>query len=163
MFFVLGPLLFRIYVNDLAEGVTCKVKFFADDASMFQAVSDVTMTADTLSQDLAIIQNWAFRWKMSLNPDPTKQVKEVIFSTKLSKEQHPPLTFNDHHTIASNSHKHLGLILVEKLSFAEHVKEAIIKTKSGIGIICCLSKYFSRNVLEQMYKLYVRPSERNGL
>ena len=62
---------------------------------------------------------------MSFNPDPTKQAKEVIFSTKLLKEQHLPLTFNDHHIIASSSHKHLGLILDEKLSFAEHVKEAI--------------------------------------
>ena len=154
---VLGPLFFLIYINDLAEGVTCKVKFFADDTSMFQAVSDVNMTADTLNQDLAIIQNWAFQWKMSFNPDPTKQAKEVIFSTKLSREQHPPLTFNDHHIIASSSHKHLGLILDEKLSFAEHVKEAIIKAKRGIGIIRFLSKYVSRNVLDQMYKLYVRP------
>ena len=43
----LGPLFFLIYINDLAEGVTCKVKFFADDTSMFQAASDVNMTADT--------------------------------------------------------------------------------------------------------------------
>ena len=154
---VLGPLFFLIYINDLAEGVTCKVNFFADDTSMFQAVSDVNMTADTLNQDLAIIQNWAFQWKMSFNPDPTKQAKEVTFSTKLSKEQHPPLSFNDHHIIASSSHKHFGLILDEKLSFAEHVKEAIIKAKRGIGIIRFLSKYVSRNVLDQMYKLYVRP------
>ena len=45
----------------------------------------------------------------------------------------------------------------EKLSFAEHAKEAIIKDKRGIGIIRFLSKYVSRNVLDQMYKLYVRP------
>ena len=72
---ILRPPFFLIYINDLAEGVTCKVKFFADDTSMFQAVSDVNMTADTLNHDLAIMQNWALQWKMSFNPDPTKETK----------------------------------------------------------------------------------------
>ena len=86
---VLGPLFFLVYINDLAEGITSKVKFFTDDRSMFQVVSDVDTTADALNRDLAIIQNWAFQWKMSFNPDPTKQAKEVIFSARRQKQQHP--------------------------------------------------------------------------
>ena len=54
-------------------------------------------------------------------------------------------------------HKHIGLILDETLNFAEHIKEAIIKARRGIGIIRFLSKYVHRDVLDQMYKLYVRP------
>ena len=107
----------KLNLNRAMKGREMKrCKLFPDDTSIFQAVSDVNMTADTLNHDLAIIQNWAFQWKMSFNPDPTKQAKEVIFSTKHLKEQHPPLTFHDHHIIASSSHKHLGLILDEKLS-----------------------------------------------
>ncbi len=33
---VLGPLFFLIYINDLVDGVTCDVKLFADDTSLFQ-------------------------------------------------------------------------------------------------------------------------------
>ena len=40
--------------------------------------------------------------------------------------------------------------------FAEHVK-AIVQAKRGIGIIRFLAKYASKHVLDQMYKLYVRP------
>ncbi len=154
---VLWPLFFLVYINDFAEGATCEVQFFADDTSMFQVVSDVDTTAGALNRDLAIIQNWAFQWKMSFNPDPTKQAKEVIFSTKRQKQRHPPLIFNDHQIVSDNSHKHLGLILDEKLTFAEHVQEAIKKAKRGIGIIRFLSKYVPRNVLDQIYTLYVRP------
>ena len=32
---VLGPLLFLIFVNDLEEGIKSKIKFFADDTSLF--------------------------------------------------------------------------------------------------------------------------------
>ena len=35
-------------------------------------------------------------------------------------------------------------------------REAIVKAKRGIGTIRFLAKYASRDVLDQMYKLYVR-------
>ena len=105
----------------------------------------------TLNRDLAIMQNWAFQWKMSFNPDPTKQAKEVIFLAKRQKQQHSPLIFNNHQIVADSSHKHLGPILDEKLTFAEHIQEAILKAKRSIGIIRFLSRYVPRNVLDQMY------------
>ena len=126
---VLGPLFFLVYINDLAENVSSHVKLFADDTSMFQIVSDVNLSFQILNNDLSVIQDWAYRWKMSFNPDPTKQAKEVIFSSKRTKDPHQPLSFNDYQINIEKSHKHLGLILDEKLTFAEHVREAIIKAK----------------------------------
>ena len=93
---------------------------------------------------------------MSFNPDPAKQAKEVIFSSNRMKASHPPLTFNNHQIKVEKSHKYLGLTLDEKLTFAEHVREAIAKAKRGVGIIRLLAKYASRDVLDQMYKP-VRP------
>ena len=40
------------------------------------------------------------------------------------------------------------------LTFLSHI---IVKVRRGIGIIRFLSKYVSRDVLDQIYKLYVRP------
>ena len=54
-------------------------------------------------------------------------------------------------------HTHLGMILDSKLNFNSHVREAIIKARRGIGIIRYLSKYVSRDALDQICKLYVRP------
>ena len=127
---VLGPLFFLLYINDLSENVSSQVKLFADDTSIFQMVSDVSLSWQILSNDLYVIQNWAYRWKMSFNPDPSKQAQEVIFSSKRIKDHHLPLSFNDYNQInIVNSHKHLGLILDEKLTFSEHVRAAIVKAK----------------------------------
>ena len=49
------------------------------------------------------------------------------------------------------------MILDSKLNLNSHVREVIIKARRGIGIICYLSKYVSRDVFDQIYKLYVRP------
>ena len=145
---VLGPLLFLIYINDLDDNIMSDVKLFADDTSVFNVVFDTDIFAELLNQDLRALQNWAYQWKMSFNPDPTKQAEQVIFSIFYccgSEVETVP------------HHKHIGLILDETFNFAEHIKEAIIKARRGIGIIRFLSKYVHRDVLDQMYKLYVRP------
>ena len=39
--FILGPLLFSIYIKDLSNGVSSTCKLFADDISLFSVVKDV--------------------------------------------------------------------------------------------------------------------------
>ena len=64
-----------------------------------------------------------------------------------------PLSFGDDDVVRKSEHKYLGVIL----DFQSHIKEAIQKARHGIGTIRDLSKYVSRDVLDQIYKLYVRP------
>ena len=81
---ILGPLLFLIYINDLSGDLSSKAKLFADDTSLFSVTHDITTSANELNNDLKKISDWAFQWKMSFNPDPSKQAQEVIFSRKLN-------------------------------------------------------------------------------
>ena len=92
---ILGPLLFLIYTNDLSGGLSSNCKLFADDTSLFSVVHDVTISSSELNSDLAKISEWAFKWKMSFNPDPSKPAQEVIFSRKLKTVPHPSITFNN--------------------------------------------------------------------
>ncbi|MCH2389802.1 MAG: hypothetical protein MK234_03870 [Nitrospinales bacterium] len=157
---VLGPLLFLVYINDLIDGISSNIKLFADDSSLFTRVrNDVTETHERLTQDLAKITEWAHMWKFRFNPDLTKQAIEIVFSCKYEKTKpiHPPLTFNNIPVARKSSTKHLGLILDERLVFAEHIKEAIDKAKKGIALMKFLANKVSASVLELTYKMYVRP------
>ena len=49
------------------------------------------------------------------------------------------------------------MVLDSDLNFRSHVREKIKNARKGIGVIQYLSKYVSRDVLDQMQKLYVRP------
>ena len=49
------------------------------------------------------------------------------------------------------------MILDSCLNFNSHVREEIISTRRGKGVIRYLSQYASRDVLDQMHNLYVRP------
>ena len=52
---ILGPLLFLIYVNDLAEGLKSSVKCFTDNIRIFSIVKDPTKSSNEFNIDLKII------------------------------------------------------------------------------------------------------------
>ena len=92
---ILGPLLFLIYINDLPNGLNSNAKLVADDTSLFSVVRNITDSANLLNSDLSKINEWALQWKMSFNPDPTKQAQEIILSRKTSQRNHLGLMFNN--------------------------------------------------------------------
>ena len=153
---VLGPLFSLFFINYLANNSITDVRLFTDDTSLFHVITDAVISADVLNHDLKAIENWAFQWKMSFIPDPTKQAEHVIFSSKSIKAVHPPIYFNDSAVVTVPHRKHIGLVLDESLTFVEHIKEAVIKARRNIGIIRFTARYVHRDLLYQMYKLYVR-------
>ena len=120
--FILGPLLFLIYINDLPNDLSSNCKLFADDTSLFSVVNNIHTSATTLSQDLNAITNWAFQWKMIFNPNSSKQAQEVIFNKKIKKLFHPTLLFNNIPLSSSLFQNHLYLTLDIKLNFSAHIK-----------------------------------------
>ena len=90
---ILGPMFILIYINDLTDGISSIVKLFAEDNHSFQ-LKNKNNSASQLYNDLDKISDWAYTWKISFNPDPSKQAQEVIFSRKCTKEDHPPIYFN---------------------------------------------------------------------
>ena len=154
---VLGPLLFLVYINDLEYDIKSKINFFADDTMLFSTVHDPDITADELNHDLINISMWAYQWRMSFNPEPTKQAIEVLFSHKRQQNYHPPLYFNGSIVSRQNSHKHLGLILDSKLTFSEHITEKLKLVKRHNGILKFLSKFLPLATLNNIYKMFIRP------
>ena len=74
---VLGPLFFFVYITDLPENFSCKVKLFAEGRPLFSIVNNEHDTGLVLNHDLEKIRMYARQWKISINADKTE---EVIFS-----------------------------------------------------------------------------------
>ena len=107
---ILGPLLFLIYINDLFDGITSSVKLFGNDTYILSAIHDISYSASNLNSDLQKISEWAFKWKMSFNPDSTKQAQGVIFSQKMIMPSHPLIKLINLPVQNASSQKHLGVI-----------------------------------------------------
>ena len=68
---VLGPLLFVLYINDIAETIQSELGVFADDTNIFsiiRSICDVTK----LQRDLINMQEWNGIWLLNLNLEKCK-------------------------------------------------------------------------------------------
>ena len=97
---ILGPLFFLIYLNDLSQNLSWTTKLFADDTSVFSIVHDIDSSTKQLNDDLKMVLDWAYQWKMYFNPDFSKQAPKLIFSSKSSRVDHrsiirPHLDYGD--------------------------------------------------------------------
>ena len=94
---------------------------------------------------------------MSFNPDPNKQVQEVVFSRKVQITCHPSIYFNNKSFKQVPSQKNLGLILGSKLNFQEHLKNILNKVNKSIGLLRKLQNILPHEALLTIYKSFVRP------
>ena len=63
---VLGPILFLVYINDIAAGIQSNLQLFADDCILYKPINcpeDHTV----LQQDLNTLTDWATLWQMEFN------------------------------------------------------------------------------------------------
>ena len=58
--YVLGLLMFLIYINDLPDNIQSTCKIFADDTSLFLHVINKDTLQDELNNDLQKASDWAF-------------------------------------------------------------------------------------------------------
>ena len=130
---------------------------FPDDTSLFSVIHDSSTTINELNDDLVKINNWAYQWKISFDPDPSKQAQEVIFSRETKKINHSTLTFSKSTVSQTTSQKHLGVILDSSLSSNEHSISLQSKTNKTIGLLCKLENTLLRQALITIYTVFVRP------
>ena len=72
---VLDPLFFLIYINDIISNVTCGIRLYADDTSLFSVVDDENITARAFNRD---------REKINLSRGSGKCILMLIKRMKLS-------------------------------------------------------------------------------
>ena len=134
-------------------------KLFADNTSLFSVIFDKDLPAKNLNDDLNRINNWAFQWKMSFNPDPNKHAQEVLFSRKIQKSSQNYLILIANNNIAKQTltQKHLGMFLDTKLDFQEHFKSIFSKFNKTIGLLRKLHHILLRSPLLTTYKSFIRP------
>ena len=149
---VLGPLLFLIYINDLAEAVNCSIKMFADDTCLYITVEDPADGAEILNRNLSGVHDWATQWIVNFNAEKTKS---MIISNKIMP--HPPIHFAGSQIVNVTKHKHLGLTLSSNLSWTEHINLILKDSSKMLEIIRKLKYDLDRKTLETIYFSFIRP------
>ena len=100
---VLGPILFLIFMNDLSQSLSSKVRLFADDAILYFEVASAD-DCQMLQSDLYKLTEWEEKWLMSFNQSKC----EVLTVTR--KKQPTLFNYSMHDQIFNRvkSTKYLG-------------------------------------------------------
>ena len=151
---ILGPVLFLIYINDIINDISCSIKLFADDTSLYIVVEDEYLAAEMLNSDIEKIHNWSTKWLVNFNPGKTEA---MTISKKQRKPHHPPIYMNNIMIKEVETHKHLGLNFHEDGNWNYHVEEIIKKASIRLNLLRSLKYKLKRNQLQTIYFSFIRP------
>ena len=76
---VLWPLLFLVYINDIAKQLLSLTRLFTDDSSLFYAAANIADIAGIIYHDLQLLSNWAKQWLVTFN---LLKTEAVLFTLK---------------------------------------------------------------------------------
>ena len=150
---VLGPLLFLLYVNDIADNLISLTRLFADDTSLSYSSQSPYTIEDVINLDLEVISIWSKQWLVSFNPSKTKA---MIFTNE-HRSNDIDIQFEGHPVEFVSSHKHLGITFDSNAKFHTHIVNII---QSASNRICALKKLkyvLNRNYLARIYLCFIRP------
>ena len=152
----LGPLLFLIYVNDLAH-VSPKLFaiLFADDSNFFHTDKNIDSIFDTVNCELDKIVDWLNANKMSLNVDKTHY---IIFTMPGKKIKSNHDVFISGYKISEViSTKFLGVIIDQNLTWKYHIDHLCSKASKNIGIMRKLRRFLDSETMVTMYYSFIYP------
>ena len=154
---ILGPLLFLLYINDIAYvSDILYLILFADDTNAFVSGKNVNELINLMNVELAKLNDWLYANKLSLNVAKTHY---LIFR---SCRNHKPLfdeelVINGEIVKQDHKTKFLGVILDEFLSWDAHISYIKNKIAKGIGVICKVRRLLNNQTLLTLYYCFVYP------
>ena len=154
---VLGPLLFILYINDVATAVSTEseANMFADDVALYRVIRsslDYSRLQDDINSISACIKSKYLKFN-------TNKCKLMLVTKKRDSSIQPPQLFLDGVALARvHSYKYLGITLTSNLSWSSHIRNCCNKTRKLIGL---LYRQFYENAtsptLVKLYCSFIRP------
>ena len=152
---VLGPILFLLYINDLAETTKCFVQIFADDTKLYSNVNRPDI-AESLQSDINSTVDWSKTWQLPFNE---KKCKVMHISKNIQPQTHDYYIQGENEYVKLESvdeERDLGVLFNKTLSFRSHINGALSKANQMLGIIKRGFIYLDDTSLTSVYKSIVR-------
>ena len=150
---ILGPLLFNIYMNDLAYAINeSRLLSFADDTNLYASNECPRVVENLLNQDLFNASSWFKQNGMLANP--TKYNAIVLGN---ANQRNISIECGDKQIPVSKEIKLLGITLDEKLKFDAHIAEICRKVGRQINALSRLKNILPCKTKEALYRAFISP------
>ena len=150
---ILGPVLFCLFINDIACAVDVEVVLFADDAAFI-------ITATTLEELYGKIMKLFSDLSQYLKVNkliPNLNKSKLMYFDSRPVPNLRKLSFNGQEIEWVDEYKYLGLTMTSKMSFSIHINNVVSRVSRFIGTFFCLRKVVPKTVLIMLYFSFVLP------
>uniref|UniRef100_A0A3B1IPA0 Reverse transcriptase domain-containing protein n=1 Tax=Astyanax mexicanus TaxID=7994 RepID=A0A3B1IPA0_ASTMX len=149
---ILGPVLFNIYINDIAASVSsldCKIHLYADDTILYCSADSIHAAVIKLQNSFNALQIALNNHKLVLN---AKKTKLMLFSRSLNSD----VNCVNFTTLAGSTiervteYKYLGIWLDE--TFKPHINKLVSKCRQKLGYLyrnkACFPMHARKTIVE---------------
>ena len=150
---VLGPLLFLLYINDIADGLESIARLFADDTSLSYSSANLQNIEDTINRDLTKLNDWSKTWLTIFNPNKT----ELLFISTTSNSDNISFSFDGIHLNPVDSHRHLGVTLTNDAKWSAHITAIYQSCMKKVNVMRKFKYILNKNTLLRIYKCFILP------
>ena len=156
---VLGPLLFLIYINDIATQVSpgSSISLFADDMALYRPICS-TVDFSVVQYDISSTSLWIKNNFLFLQPAKYHAMMLTRKRPSQTGEAFPPLYVEGFQLSYVNSVKYLGIVITSNLTWSQQISNLHLKARCLIGM---LYRKFHRDAdsstLLQLYISFIRP------
>ena len=151
---VLGPLLFIIFINDLAACLThLSPLLFADDTNLFYSNADIDVLRTTVDQELLKLSEWFHCNHLSLNVMKTNY---ILFGSRLVP-LNCQICIDKQPLVRLYSVKFLGVIVDSGLRWNLHIDYICSKIAKGLGAMYRINNIIPHKLLLSLYYSMIYP------
>ena len=130
----------------------CTVSFFADDTVLVDSAANLPLLQEKMNNQVDKIQTWLLANKLSvhyvdksvymlINSNNHTHVEDGCFELKMLNY---PIS-------RTKTYKYLGIIVDEKLSWADHINDVCMNLSQAAGVLFKARTLLSRNALMLLY------------
>jgi hypothetical protein len=150
---VLGPVLFLVYINDIADDLDSSIRLFADDCLLYREVKNAN-DQQLLQNDLDTLHTWASKWQMSFNVD-----KCYTMQVSLARKNKRACTYSmgGQDLADTKTTPYLGVTLSNDLKWNSHINIITAKARRMLGMLRRNLSQTPTKIKETAYKTLVRP------
>ena len=154
---VLGPLLFTIYINDVAERISSSssISLYADDIALYRSIrspADYLLLQADITAIMTCVED-----EKHLNFNTNKCSLMLITRKRSLSNSPPPLFIKAGIAVEKvDSVKYLGVLLTSDLTWNEHISRICNKTRKLIGLMHRRFHHCHSDVMLRLYKAFIK-------